>query len=122
MTRLATLTNLTESDAYAPVEAARAKLAAAASTGSPASHLNDLVQAVGVAEAVARLRLDVAQMLRENQETGDIRETLLNELLRGADDAWSGRANDLRRATHDGVRLAIRDIIRALDARDLTRS
>lgn len=121
MTRLADLTNLTQADAYAPVNAARAKLAQAAST-SDTSRLNDLVQTVAVVEAVARIRFDVAEMLRAGAASEDVRETLLDELLRGADDAWSGRANDLRRATHDGVRVAIRDIIRALDARDLARN
>lgn len=40
-----------------------------------------------------------------------VRGYLTQWLLQGADDTWSGRGNDLKRAHHDGVRNATREVL-----------
>lgn len=54
------------------------------------------------AEALARAQYTYRNVLRNNPERRV--EYLFDLLARGADDAWSGRGNDSRRAAADEVR------------------
>lgn len=73
----------------------RRLVADAAAEGRDAGRLHDLV--VRVAEYEARL------IANKIASTGGVDE-LTSALLRGADDAWSGRGNDLRRSSFDAFR------------------
>jgi hypothetical protein len=49
--------------------------------------------------------------MQENGRTDtDVSDYLFRRLLEGADDAWSGRGNDMKRSCYDGVRCACRKI------------
>ena len=56
-------------------------------------------------------QLHVLQLLARAQQNGASNEAmeriLFREALRGPDDAWSGRGNDVRRAYADGIRRGI---------------
>lgn len=81
----------------------------------------DETRAVISGEDIAKAGAQIATMSGESrvyhlvwklQKRGDVdREGVVRELLRlvsrGPDDTWSGRANDVRRAYHDGVRRGV---------------
>lgn len=48
--------------------------------------------------------------LNANDRADEIHAWLLEQAVRGADDNWGGRTNDVARARHDGVLRAIREI------------
>ena len=47
--------------------------------------------------------------LNDNDRADEIQSWLMEQAIRGADDNWSGRSNDVARARHDGVLRAIRE-------------
>ena len=47
--------------------------------------------------------------LNDNDRASEIQNWLMEQAIRGADDNWSGRTNDVARARHDGVLRAIRE-------------
>ena len=47
--------------------------------------------------------------LNDNDRADEIQNWLMEQAIRGADDNWSGRTNDVTRARHDGVLRAIRE-------------
>ena len=53
--------------------------------------------------------------LNANDRAGEIRNWLMEQAIRGADDSWSGRINDVARARHDGVLRAIREVDQELN-------
>lgn len=107
---------------YSDVEAARANVIECAQAGQDADRIMRFTYELAEADARRRIaeRMLLATGRRRNE--GDTPLDLLTavklvaiaaagELLdRGADDTWSGRGNDLRRATFD----AQRDFIRSL--------
>lgn len=98
--------------ALAAVAAARTSLAKAASTDATVQSLNSdllsLAEAEGAAHVWTRLAKIAAWHDREGLEFGAVRITdeCAAMMESGADDHWSGRGNDLRRARFDGIRAA----------------
>ena len=90
------------------VDRARQNLAEAIGQGSPAMDLARSIVSLAEAEGVHDVFALVDKMKAHGSEDADIRERLVSVLVQGADDSWSGRANDARRARHDGVRAAVR--------------
>lgn len=92
-----------------------AKLAEAATDGTESRGLMSLVEAIANAEGqestYALFSTAAAYAVKEGE---DVKATVLDAALRlleaGADDNWSGRGNDVRRARFDGVREAVRDV------------
>lgn len=73
---------------------------------SLANSVNRLAEAEGYVYADAVIDYALAH---ENGGVQAARDEAMDLLARGADDSWSGRANDNRRAYFDGVREAVRD-------------
>lgn len=78
-----------------------------------ADSVNKLAEAQGALAYWSRMR-QVAEYALENGSDGNVsdlfdRETI-SALTRGADDAWSGRGNDSKRAYFDGLRAAAADL------------
>lgn len=89
------------------VDRERQNLTAGIAQGVPAMDLARSVVSLAEAEGVHSVFQVVDRMKARNSENVDIREYLVSLLVRGADDSWSGRANDARRAQFDGVREAV---------------
>ncbi len=99
---------------------ARAQLAEAATAGHRSDDLHDRVQAIARAEVVRDLERHAANVAGGHTlaPAGSPVEALqlvargaLRQLVQqGADDTWSGRANDLRRVRHDALRRWVADI------------
>ena len=85
----------------------RQNLAEAIGQGFPAMDLARSIVSLAEAEGVHEVFALVDQMKSRNIEDDSIRDRLVSLLVRGADDSWSGRANDARRAQFDGVRDAV---------------
>ena len=86
----------------------RQNLANGIAQGIPAMDLARSVVSLAEAEGAHSVFALVDQMKANGREDADIRDALVSMLIRGADDSWSGRANDARRAQFDGVREAVR--------------
>lgn len=89
------------------VDRQRQNLAAGITQGFPAMDLARSIVSLAEAEGVHEVFAVVDQMKARNVESADIRDRLVSMLVQGADDSWSGRANDARRARFDGVRDAV---------------
>ena len=85
----------------------RQNLAAGIAQGVPAVDLARSIVSLAEAEGVHEVFALVDQMKARNIEGDAIRDRLVSMLIQGADDSWSGRANDARRARFDGVRDAV---------------
>ena len=101
------ITEAREAEAHELAEARRllAHEATLCDSQSLASRLNILAKHEG--------RLHVfAAVLELNQAGNDerIHGWLMDQALKGADDSWSGRNNDIARTRHDGVLSAIREV------------
>jgi hypothetical protein len=96
------------------VERGRAELVAQAGPDTTADRLVEL--ATNVAVDTARLSvLELAYVHLVNDGTpAALQGQLLDMLIQGADDTWSGRRNDLARAKHDAVRDQIRRVLETL--------
>lgn len=95
--------------ARSAVEAIRSGIADDIAEGTPSA--DDLARRVN-ALAEAEGELAVWARLGHAADQGDfgaamIREVTADMLLAGADDGWSGRTNDVKRARFDGVRSAV---------------
>ena len=81
-------------------------------TGPSVSAEEFVTQAIRISyaegEAAARVMYRDA-LMRVDEERG--KKYLLTQVLNGADDTWSGRGNDGRRARYDGFRQAVREIV-----------
>ena len=75
-----------------------------------AASANRMAEAEGAHKAWAL----AAAILRGALDAGTVADPtrLLALLLDGADDTWSGRGNDVRRAYADGVRRAVAEAVR----------
>lgn len=86
------------------------KLAQAGNTSADdwARYANRVAEAEGAAHAWIRIRMTVDYLLREGHEVtaAALLDTITEVLSAGADDGWSGRVNDSRRARFDGIRRA----------------
>lgn len=90
------------------VDRARQNLADGIAQGIPAMDLARSVVSLAEAEGVHEVFDLVDHMKSRDIEDYAIRERLVSMIVYGADDSWSGRANDARRARFDGVRDAVR--------------
>lgn len=109
----------------AGIEAARAEVTAAVTANFTADRLAKAVNGVAHAEGYADA-LTTARYVLIHHADSDARTTAIalidamsDALTLGADDEWSGRANDVRRARFDGVRAAAKDVLR-LAQREVT--
>lgn len=92
------------------VKSGATKLALTRTTGANwASFANAVAEAEGKAYAWARLQISVSNSGGEFTEA-DVQKVALDMMLNGADDSWSGRGNDAKRARFDGVRAACSDM------------
>ena len=102
--------DMTDEQILAPVQRAKATLASKATEAVTDDHMlgERLVAAaedVAVAEAVASAALRYRNVLKSEGVTAlALTQSLMGLLVRGADDSWSGRGNDLKRTMHDAVR------------------
>lgn len=97
------------SKSIASIRARLADMAATCDSGALAQMVNTLAEAEGELAVWVRLE-NVAERLT-NQGQGEIeKETALSViyplLTGGADDTWSGRGNEVKRARFDGIRAA----------------
>lgn len=101
----------------AGVEAARAKVAKLATEGYRAEELGRavafLAECEGALKAITLVQRGLAYADRTG-ETVDLKDELLDVLVVGADDSWSGRGNDLKRSEFDGYRAQARQLLRSL--------
>ena len=95
------------------LEATQAKAVELAQAGNMsaddwARYANEVAKAEGVAHVWIRLQLTVNYFAKEGMELTDaaLLDPILELLGAGADDGWSGRVNDARRARFDGIREA----------------
>jgi len=106
--------------AEAMMDTIRKRLVDATTSQDRATSLHDLVQSIAQQEAIIALEWQVVMCIQYDVEdrTEDecrrevaeyARETLLDS---GADDTWSGRANDLRRSVFDAQRRWVKDALR----------
>lgn len=94
-------------EAAETVERARTNLTVAIGTGNDAMDLARQILSLAEAEGVHEIFQGVDAMRKRGLSNADVRERLVDALTRGADDSWSGRTNDARRARFDGIREAI---------------
>lgn len=67
-------------------------------------------------DGAARIYTIAARLLDLDTPPTEVRARIASELVRGADDDWSGRAKgDVRRATFDGIRKAAERVFGWLD-------
>lgn len=72
-----------------------------------AERLAKAANAIAAQEGVIRARDLLASLEARNVSAEETQQAMLSEALRGPDDQWSGRANDVRRAYADGHREAL---------------
>lgn len=85
----------------------RQNLANGIAQGVPAMDLARSIVSLAEAEGIHEVFALVDQAKSRGMEDAAIRDRLVSMLVHGADDSWSGRANDARRARFDGVRDAV---------------
>lgn len=101
------------------LDALRDQLVSGAMTEDRAVALHDTVQAIAKAEAIFALEYQVAmhqyrdvEDLTEDESRVKIAEYTRDSLLMsGADDTWSGRSNDLKRAVFDAKRKWVTEVL-----------
>lgn len=100
----------------ASVTSARNSLAEAASS-RPAEELAGLANSVGKWVHATHMAETVWNALSDENNTVErvMRYAIVEPLLVGADDGWSGRRGDVARSEHDGAREAARDLVRILE-------
>lgn len=94
------------------VTAARARLAKIAS-GDDDRRIDSLVSAVNAvakAEGANRAWSRAARMIEGGHTAAEAYESVVDLVLNGADDSWSGRGNDAKRAEFDGIREAVQNL------------
>lgn len=113
----------TDADILAPLEAARESLVTLAQGRGRAEDLAASALAVCEAEGIAATQIAYRNALRGAAERRHMNPThpevravaaqcVTDLVLAGADDTWSGRGNDARRARYDGTRRAASDLLR----------
>lgn len=96
-----------------PADAFREAVASATIRSSEAALA--LVHDMARQEVTQRVWRAVRVYLVAGATVEQVQQELLQELLRGADDKWSGRGNDLRRVAHDGTRAAIERVFQLIE-------
>lgn len=81
-----------------------AAVASAATSGAGAAELDDRVRALASIEGQLAVASRLARAIEADLDREEQVAVLFQLLQDGADDSWSGRGNDLRRARFDGVR------------------
>lgn len=92
----------------------RAHLAALATDGAPVRDLTFTVNEIAYYEGAHTVFATVERMA--DLDADERMEVVTDMLVRGADDQWSGRANDANRAHYDGVRETAALVLRRLRA------
>jgi uncharacterized membrane protein YccC len=96
------------------LEAARNRLYLAVGERKDSQYLAAAVNAVAEVEGKLQV-LGYAQRASSNGKSPEeMVASLLDNVLMGADDGWSGRTNDAKRAHFDGKREGVRWIVRRL--------
>ncbi len=103
----------------APANDARLRLTRAAASAD-ADSLNYGVLELAYAEGAARAMRCAALMLTDQDDRfeGQARQALIQLLLAKADDTYSGRGNDVRRARHDGMTAQVHELLDMLTRED----
>ncbi|WP_396902655.1 hypothetical protein [Mycolicibacterium sp.] len=102
------------------VDRAKADMVKAAQGGGNIRELNHAAQQVAFWEGYADLLAEVEALdgavngVEGIQKQFVLMQHVAEVLARGADDEWSGRANEIRRARFDGVRAAANVAIKAI--------
>lgn len=83
-------------------------------SATSARGLAALVTALAYHEGEYAVYQTVRSAVQRDKTADEIRATLLEILARGADDTWSGRNNDVRRARFDGIREGVSSVMWSL--------
>lgn len=75
----------------------------------PAERIAKIANEIAENEGALQVLLLRLRLEEQGAEKDQIASALLREAVRGSDDQWSGRANDVRRAFADGRRDALDD-------------
>ncbi|GAA4680638.1 hypothetical protein [Nocardioides nanhaiensis] len=112
----------TDATILANVETARARVIGLCNERASATDIAEAALLVANAEGMASARIAYRNTLRNaadhlrhdptHPEVVEAARTYLRDLiLSGADDTWSGRGNDARRARHDGFLAGARELL-----------
>lgn len=96
-------------DRLAEMKAALAADLAASPDEFDSERIAKAANAIAAQEGAIRVRVVLASLEANEVSADGTARALLRESLRGPDDQWSGRANDVRRAYADGHREALND-------------
>lgn len=115
------LTDETVTELRTTLTGRRYALAVAAVTGSGYEELQRLLESVAEAEARADTVAYAVRLLSLPKLTNEtVAVRLLHDLTTGADDRWSGRGNDIKRAYFDAKRdVTVRIVEKLLKDSDL---
>lgn len=106
----------TADDVKADIETMGADIAKAIKMQRSAETLAELVNRLAVLEGHYIATLTFEKMAVDGRySTADRREALIDLLTSGADDRWSGRKNDVKRARFDGIREAAGRLLQKLE-------
>lgn len=103
--------NSTEAD----IATRRGRIADKLASGVGIEAMTHELASLAHSEGAARVFQAAADMLAEGQDIEVVYTRLVYQFLLRTDDTWSGRGNDLRRATADGHRDALSDLQRYID-------
>lgn len=90
---------------------ARAALTAAVASDTHSDRLATLVNRIAEAEGALGLWARAAAMVAAGKDNAALTGYVARALMNGADDTWSGRSNDARRANFDGRREAATNLM-----------
>lgn len=96
-------------DRLAEMKVALGNDLAADPAGFDSERIAKAANAIAAQEGAIRVRYLLASLEANGVGPEGAAKALLRESLRGPDDQWSGRANDVRRAFADGHREALND-------------
>jgi hypothetical protein len=106
----------TDEAILAGVNAARARLAEEAMDDTKGlEQLADAVHHVAAQVGVASVHHELRNALQWEASPEQIRKNLTKLVLVGADDKWSGRGNEVRRAKFDAARQEVSDVLDRID-------
>lgn len=88
------------SNATEALKGRRRKLSDAMLAGETIIWNDDVIISIASMEG----RVEALTLMSGCDTRAALMQSAIGMLARGADDSWSGRANDLKRAHHDGVR------------------
>ena len=110
----------TDDELMEPVIYAKNRLARETSNSATYDQYNaedvaQLARELAIAEGQVQARYEYRNALAYDATPQEIRKTLTDLVLRGADDTWSGRSGDIKRSKFDGLRGEVRDLLLMLD-------